>query len=70
MTNLTTFAMTGDKDTDLGSGSGSSLSPVLLTVSGISTLVATVISVMSITLQLKNYRKPILQRFALMSFLA
>ncbi|KAG8962605.1 hypothetical protein FRC03_003974 [Tulasnella sp. 419] len=43
-------------------GSGSSLQwPVLLST-GIATLVATLVAGGSIWLQLKNYRKPVLQR--------
>lgn len=46
----------------LGSGAGSSLPLPVLVLSGSSTLVAVLVSAMSIYLQLKNYRKPILQR--------
>lgn len=49
---------------ELGSGAGSSLPLVVLVLSGVSTLVAVLVSAMSIYLQLKNYRKPVLQRFA------
>ncbi|KAG8995291.1 hypothetical protein FRB94_002171 [Tulasnella sp. JGI-2019a] len=52
--------MTGD---DVGSGgSGGRLNPTLLLCAGLSTAAGTGISCMSIYLQLKNYRKPILQR--------
>lgn len=47
----------------LGSGSGSSLPLPVLLLSGISTLVATVVSVTSIFLHIRNYRKPRLQRY-------
>jgi hypothetical protein len=48
---------------DHGSGSGSALNPIILITAGISALVATVIATFSIWLQLKNYRRPILQRY-------
>ena len=48
---------------DHGSGAGSALNPILLTFAGISTLIATAVSAMSIYLHLKNYRKPHLQRY-------
>ncbi|KAI0828512.1 hypothetical protein BC628DRAFT_1363008 [Trametes gibbosa] len=50
----------------LGHGSGSALPLPILLVAGLCTVVATFVSVMSITLHLKNYRKPHLQRSALM----
>ncbi|ETW75519.1 hypothetical protein HETIRDRAFT_330725 [Heterobasidion irregulare TC 32-1] len=50
------------KAADVGGGSGSALSPTLLIVSGLATVVATLVSAISIYLHLKNYRKPILQR--------
>ncbi|KAF8151839.1 organic solute transporter Ostalpha-domain-containing protein [Mycena galopus ATCC 62051] len=43
-------------------GAGSSLPTPVLVVAGLSTLVAVVVSGMSIHLQLRNYRKPALQR--------
>ncbi|KAJ7195993.1 DUF300 domain-containing protein [Mycena rebaudengoi] len=43
-------------------GAGAKLPTSVLTVSGLCTLVAVVVSGMSIYLQLKNYRKPALQR--------
>ncbi|KAI0916543.1 hypothetical protein AcV5_010451 [Taiwanofungus camphoratus] len=46
----------------LGSGSGSALPFPVLLLSGISTVIATLVSAMTIYLHLKNYRKPILQR--------
>ncbi|KAI0746309.1 organic solute transporter Ostalpha-domain-containing protein [Daedaleopsis nitida] len=46
----------------LGGGSGSALPTPILLVAGICTLVATLVSAMSIVLHLKNYRKPHLQR--------
>jgi hypothetical protein len=48
----------------VGSGAGSHLPTSVLAIAGLSTLVAVLVSAMSIHLQLKNYRKPILQRFA------
>lgn len=50
---------------DHGSGSGSALNPGILVAAGLSALVATVLATLSILLQLKNYRKPILQRYVL-----
>ncbi|THH09689.1 hypothetical protein EW146_g8614 [Bondarzewia mesenterica] len=54
-----------EKAPDVGRGSGSALSPTLLIVSGLATLIATLVSAMSIFLHLKNYRKPILQRMVI-----
>jgi hypothetical protein len=51
-----------DMTPDVGSGSGSALNPAILIVAGSATVVATVVSAMSISLHLKNYRKPMLQR--------
>lgn len=45
-----------------GSGAGSRLPTPLLVVAGVSALVAVLVSTMSITLHLRNYRKPSLQR--------
>ncbi|KAA1477820.1 DUF300-domain-containing protein [Dentipellis sp. KUC8613] len=51
---------------DAGSGgAGSALHPAILIVAGIATLVATLVSAMSIYLHLKNYRKPMLQRMVI-----
>ncbi|KAI0081589.1 DUF300-domain-containing protein [Panus rudis PR-1116 ss-1] len=47
---------------DLGRGSGSSLPYPVLVLAGLATVIATAISTISIHLQLKNYRKPHLQR--------
>lgn len=47
-----------------GSGSGSSLPTILLTFAAACTLVAVVVSAMSVFMHLKNYRKPVLQRCA------
>ncbi|KIR40176.1 hypothetical protein I313_04097 [Cryptococcus deuterogattii Ram5] len=47
---------------DTDAGAGNHLPVWLLAMSGIFTAVATAISMMSIVLQLKNYRKPTLQR--------
>ncbi|KIJ62327.1 hypothetical protein HYDPIDRAFT_176629 [Hydnomerulius pinastri MD-312] len=49
-------------DIKLGRGAGSSLPLPVLLLAGISTLVAVVVSGLSIWLQLRNYRKPFLQR--------
>ncbi|KAF9223062.1 DUF300-domain-containing protein [Gyrodon lividus] len=46
----------------LGHGSGSRLPLPVLLLAGISTVVAVVVSGLSIWLQLRNYRKPLLQR--------
>ena len=45
------------------SGAGSRLPTVVLTLAGVSTVVAVFVSMMSIMLQLRNYRKPALQRY-------
>jgi hypothetical protein len=50
------------EDADNGRGSGSALNPIILTSAGLSALLATALASMSIVLQLKNYRKPGLQR--------
>ncbi|KAG8795499.1 hypothetical protein FRC16_010054 [Serendipita sp. 398] len=47
---------------DHGSGSGSALNPVILITAGICAFSATFLASFSIWLQLKNYRRPILQR--------
>ncbi|QSS57535.1 DUF300 domain-containing protein [Histoplasma capsulatum var. duboisii H88] len=44
-------------------GTGSSLAKVTVIVAGVASLVATLISLISIWLQTKNYRKPLLQRY-------
>ncbi|KAG5299928.1 DUF300 domain-containing protein [Histoplasma capsulatum G186AR] len=44
-------------------GTGSSLAQVTVIVAGVASLVATLISLISIWLQTKNYRKPLLQRY-------
>ncbi|KAF9238246.1 DUF300-domain-containing protein [Melanogaster broomeanus] len=49
-------------DSKLGHGYGSSLPLPVLVLAGICTLVAVVVSGISIWLQLRNYRKPFLQR--------
>ncbi|KAF8154489.1 organic solute transporter Ostalpha-domain-containing protein [Crassisporium funariophilum] len=48
-----------------GSGAGSRLPTAVLLLAGISTLVAVLVSMMSIHLQLRNYRKPTLQRMVI-----
>lgn len=50
-------------DIGLGHGSGSSLPLPVLELAGISTIVAVVVSAISIWLHLRNYRKPLLQRY-------
>ncbi|KAG9220153.1 hypothetical protein CCMSSC00406_0007152 [Pleurotus cornucopiae] len=54
--------MNDTHDLEVGSGSGSRLPTAVLTLAGVSSLLAVLISGMSIYLQLKNYRKPGLQR--------
>ncbi|KAG9309616.1 hypothetical protein JVU11DRAFT_10277 [Chiua virens] len=49
-------------DIELGHGSGSSLPLPVLALAGVSTIIAVVVSGVSISLQLRNYRKPLLQR--------
>ncbi|KAE8393693.1 DUF300-domain-containing protein [Aspergillus alliaceus] len=44
-------------------GTGSSLAKAVVIVSGVSSLVASLLSLLSIWLQTKNYRKPLLQRY-------
>ncbi|KAL3461595.1 organic solute transporter Ostalpha-domain-containing protein [Aspergillus heterothallicus] len=44
-------------------GTGSSLARAAVIVAGVSSLVATLLSLVSIWLQTKNYRKPLLQRY-------
>ncbi|OJD19836.1 hypothetical protein AJ78_00195 [Emergomyces pasteurianus Ep9510] len=44
-------------------GTGSSLAKATVIVAGVASLVATLISLISIWLQTKNYRKPLLQRY-------
>ncbi|KII85639.1 hypothetical protein PLICRDRAFT_116239 [Plicaturopsis crispa FD-325 SS-3] len=48
-----------------GSGAGSSLPAAVLTVAGVSTLVAVLVSSMSVYQHLKSYRKPVLQRMVI-----
>ena len=45
-----------------GRGAGSGLPLPVLLLAGISTLIAVTVSGLSIWLQLRNYRKPLLQR--------
>jgi hypothetical protein len=56
--------MLTSSDLGLGHGSGSRLPLPVLEVAGISTIVAVIVSGISIWLQLRNYRKPLLQRCA------
>jgi hypothetical protein len=51
-----------DSGSDTGSGSGESLPRWVLTASTLAALLATGLSVWTIILQLKNYRKPLLRR--------
>ena len=46
----------------IGSGTGSRLPTAVLVVAGVCTIVAVLVSMMSIHLHLRNYRKPALQR--------
>ncbi|KAJ5627146.1 hypothetical protein N7528_004573 [Penicillium herquei] len=46
-----------------GGGTGSSLARAIIIVTGVSALVASLLSVISIWFQIKNYRKPLLQRY-------
>ncbi|KAH8916603.1 DUF300-domain-containing protein [Atractiella rhizophila] len=50
-------------ESDGGGGSGEHLPPLILTLSTFSSLFATILSIYTIWLQLKNYRKVMLQRF-------
>ncbi|KAG2080308.1 organic solute transporter Ostalpha-domain-containing protein [Suillus cothurnatus] len=52
-------------DEDHGRGAGSGLPLPVLLLAGISTLVAVAVSGLSIWLQLRNYRKPLLQRMVI-----
>lgn len=47
---------------EYGGGAGSQLPGTVLWLSGASTVVAVLVSAGSIWMQLKNYRKPLLQR--------
>ncbi|KAH9956149.1 organic solute transporter Ostalpha-domain-containing protein [Russula dissimulans] len=47
---------------DNGRGSGSALDPAILSIAVVATIIATLVSATSITMHLKNYRKPMLQR--------
>ncbi|KAG2360757.1 organic solute transporter Ostalpha-domain-containing protein [Suillus spraguei] len=49
-------------DLNHGRGAGSGLPPPVLILAGVSTVVAVTVSGLSIWLQLRNYRKPLLQR--------
>lgn len=51
---------------NMGHGSGSALPLPILLVAGVCTAVATIVSAVSITMHLKNYRKPHLQRYVLL----
>lgn len=54
-------------DVGRGEGSGNHLNPTILLCAGISTAIGTLVSLSSISLQLKNYRKPVLQRLSFLS---
>lgn len=58
-----TYCMLPFPDITFGHGSGSSLPLPVLALAGISTIVAVIVSGISIWLQLRNYRKPLLQRY-------
>ncbi|KMU77751.1 transmembrane protein 34 [Coccidioides immitis RMSCC 3703] len=47
----------------LSGGTGSSLARATVIVAGVASLIASLLSIVSIWLQLKNYRKPLLQRY-------
>ncbi|KAJ5679208.1 hypothetical protein N7462_007452 [Penicillium macrosclerotiorum] len=47
----------------VGGGTGSSLAQAIIITSGVSALVSSLLSLVSIWLQIKNYRKPLLQRY-------
>ncbi|KEY70970.1 hypothetical protein S7711_00807 [Stachybotrys chartarum IBT 7711] len=47
----------------MAGGTGSRFSAVITTVAGVASLIATLLSALSIWLQIKNYRKPLLQRY-------
>ncbi|KAJ5759607.1 hypothetical protein N7520_006763 [Penicillium odoratum] len=49
--------------TTAGGGTGSSLAQAIIIVTGVSALVASLLSIVSIWFQMKNYRKPLLQRY-------
>ncbi|TFK67792.1 DUF300-domain-containing protein [Pluteus cervinus] len=51
-----------DGGSDYTGGAGSRLPTLVLSIAGFSTFVAVLVSMISIWLQLKNYRKPLLQR--------
>ncbi|KAH8912895.1 DUF300-domain-containing protein [Coniochaeta sp. PMI_546] len=46
-----------------GGGTGQKLATATISIAGVASLLATIISMISIWLQLKNYRKPLLQRY-------
>ncbi|KAB5540388.1 organic solute transporter Ostalpha-domain-containing protein [Coniochaeta sp. 2T2.1] len=46
-----------------GGGTGQKLATATITIAGVASLLATIISIISIWLQTKNYRKPLLQRY-------
>ncbi|EEH23122.2 hypothetical protein PABG_05333 [Paracoccidioides brasiliensis Pb03] len=50
--------------TSSSGGTGSSLARVTIIIAGVAALVATLLSLVSIWLQMKNYWKPLLQRYA------
>ena len=54
-----------DMDSDTSGGAGSALPAPVLILAGLSTAFATIVSATSIYLQLKNYRKPLLQRYVI-----
>ncbi|KZZ97744.1 DUF300 domain-containing protein [Ascosphaera apis ARSEF 7405] len=55
--------MADDTSVSLGWGTGSRLATATIILAGVTSLTASLISIVSIWLQLKNYRKPLLQRY-------
>jgi peptidoglycan biosynthesis protein MviN/MurJ (putative lipid II flippase) len=47
----------------MAGGTGRKFETVTITIAGVASLLATIISIVSIWLQTKNYRKPLLQRY-------
>ncbi|KIW16219.1 hypothetical protein PV08_06270 [Exophiala spinifera] len=52
-------------DTESSGGTGDRLARITIILTGVASLVATLISFLSIWLQTKNYRKPLLQRYVI-----
>ncbi len=49
----------------LNGGTGSRLSQIIIILAGVAALAASVMTILSIWLQTKNYRKPLLQRYVI-----